>query len=120
MAELKSDCGDDNLSDGRSNYDLNDYTQGNYDGMIGSGENSPAKEKLRKAAKGGIVKKEEPKKKKKEVVDDEKDDPAECTDIASYVGNSDDDDDGAFVEEDGDFEVPIYSQGNDIREFMDG
>ena len=110
MAELKSDCGDDNLSDGRSNYDLNDYTQGNYDGMIGSGENSPAKEKLRKAAKGDNVKKEEPRKKKKEaIVDDEKDDPAECTDIASYVGNSDDDDDGAFVEEDGDFEVPIYS-----------
>ena len=36
--DLKSDFGDD-----RNNYDMNDYTQEKYDGLIGSGEPSPSK-----------------------------------------------------------------------------
>ena len=35
--DLKSDFGDE-----RNNYDLNDFTQDKFEGLIGSGEASPA------------------------------------------------------------------------------
>ena len=58
--DLKSDF------DGRSNYDLNDYTQGKFDGMIASGEVSSPEGEIKNEGE----------------VDDEM---GTCTDIGDYL-----------------------------------
>ena len=47
--DVQSDFGDQG-----NNYDLNDYTQEKYDGLIGSGNPTPEKESPDKQPKGRI------------------------------------------------------------------
>lgn len=71
------------FDDGRSGYDMNDYTQGNYDGVLESGEPSPRKPQ---PAEGGNA------------VVDEDEEAATHTDFGDYLDDEDEDvaNDGYF------------------------
>ena len=86
--ELKSDF------DGRSHYDLNDYSPGKFDGVIGSGAPSPDRGRS----------------------DDE--DIGTCTDMGDCLEDEGDEEDGGASYFD---QQPIYDEqtnSQDIRKFM--
>ena len=97
--DLKSD-----FIDEQSGYDINDYTQGNFDGMIGSGENTPDKGAKKKLLKDV------------DRIENANDiDAATCSDMQSYLSNEEDGEEGYYDQQ------PIYdpqTNSQDIRKFM--
>lgn len=90
--DLKSDFD----GDGRSGYDLNDYTQGEYDDKLGTGgDNSPKKlvlNPLPKREANGSRRGEPPRADDGRADpddDDDDDDPGTCTDIGDHLDMSD-------------------------------
>ena len=86
--------------DARSGYDMNEYTQGNYDGMIGSQPPSPPKVILEK----------------RDRMNDDDDDVGTCTDIGDCMDDRAEEQFGSDDQEQGYFDAQHGSQ--DISSWM--
>ena len=84
--------------DARSGYDLNEYTQGNFDGMLESGAPTPTKGEKKEGGEGGGG-------------GEDDDDVGTCTDIGDYL------DDG-MGGSDGENGYNEMTDSQDIRSFM--